>query len=226
MVAAMLVSCARRPPALLPHCDLTLARSALLSTGARPLRRPHPASRVRWLCATPVRHARPPLALSRMSFTTSTPSPPDTHVRRPHPPACPHPPPLLMSTPHPSCSRCSVVRRDGRQEAAQEEARQEAGALSRPPSSPIPIPRPTSSTPSHDVFIAPRPPPAPGGERRRRPVRPRGHQGLHRRPQRLRLQGRPLGVEPRPRDVSHGRMGCAACFFHGQRSPDPHRRLK
>ena len=81
-----------RPPTT-PHCDLTLARSALLSTGARPLRRPHPASRVRWLCATPVRHARPPLALSRMSFTTSTPSPPNTHERRPHPPACPHPPP-------------------------------------------------------------------------------------------------------------------------------------
>ena len=80
-----------RPPTT-PHCDLTLARSALLSTGARPLRRRHPASRVRWLCATPVRHARPPLALSRMSFTTSTPSPPDTHVRRPHPPACAHPP--------------------------------------------------------------------------------------------------------------------------------------
>ena len=68
MVAAMLVSCARRPRALPPHCDLTLARSALLSTGARPLRRLHPASRVRWLCATPVRHARPPLALSHLSL--------------------------------------------------------------------------------------------------------------------------------------------------------------
>ena len=86
-----------RPPTT-PHCDLTLARSALLSTGARPLRRPHPASRVRWLCATPVRHARPPLALSRMSFTTSTPSPPDTHVRRPHPPACPPAPAAHVNT--------------------------------------------------------------------------------------------------------------------------------
>ena len=33
------------------------------------------------------------------------------------------------------------------------------GLPSPPPSSPIP--RPTSSTPSHDVFIAPRPPPPP-----------------------------------------------------------------
>ena len=194
-----------RPPTT-PHCDLTLARSALLSTGARPLRRRHPASRVRWLCATPVRHARPALALSRLSFTTSTPSPPNTHVRRPHPSAWPHPPPTsyVNTTPFvfawqrrpsrwpprrgprrsPSRSRCVISASLGHRPAHRSQE--------------------PSSTPSHNVFIAPRPPPPPpGGERRRRPVRPRGHQGLHRRPQRLRLQGRPLRLA----------SPSAACFF-------------
>ena len=59
--------------------------------------------------------------------------------------------------------------------------------------------------------------PGEGAERRQRAVLPRGHQGLHRRPQRLRLQDRPLELEPHRRDVSQSRM------LHEvvQRSPDP-----
>lgn len=61
------------------------ARSALLSTGARPLRRRHQASRVRWLCATPVRRARPPTTLSRLPSKLSTPA--RTTLLRGDPPA-------------------------------------------------------------------------------------------------------------------------------------------
>ena len=112
---------------VLPRCDLTRARSALLSTGARPLRRRHRASRVRWLCATPVRHACPPPILSRLLSTPSTPA--RLPLLRGGPPArLPACCSLRMPTPHDPFSCGSVVRRDGRQEEAQEEARQEAGA--------------------------------------------------------------------------------------------------
>lgn len=52
----------------------------------------------------------------------------------------------------------------------------------------------------------------PGAERRQRAVLPRGREGLHRRPQRLRLQDRPLELEPIPRvrRVSYPLHDCAA----------------
>jgi len=55
--------------------------------------------------------------------------PNDTLARRPtRPSARLSPAPHIMPTPHHPYSRGSVVRRDGREEEAQEEARQEAGA--------------------------------------------------------------------------------------------------
>ena len=65
-----------------------------------------------------------------------------------------------------------------------------------------PIPEPAIHTLTLSATTAT---PGEGAERRQRALLPRGHQGLHRRPQRLRLQDRPLELEPHPHGgMSHG----------------------
>ena len=186
------------------------ARSALLSTGARPLRRRHQASRVRWLCATPVRRARPPTTLSRLPSKLSTPA--RTTLLRGDPPAR-----LPACRPLRTCRHHTIRIRVAASSV-------EMGAKKKPKKKPVKkqvrsvgLPLPPPSTEIHTHGVTKLSPPlcttaTPGAERRQRAVLPRGRQGLHRRPQRLRLQDRPLELEPIPcvRRVSYPLHDCAA----------------
>lgn len=194
------------PPAP-PRCDLTRARSALSPQvpGLRAAGVGHHTcdGYAQRRCATP---ARPPPALPRLP--PRPPLPPARHsCAAAHPPVLPARRPARSACQHHTIRlrvAASSVEMGAKKKPKKKPVKKQA---CRPPHRPAPptpvttlrpIPDPHVRSPSLCTSVTP----GEGAERRQRALLPRGHQGLHRRPQRLRLQDRPLELEPHQHGVA------------------------
>ena len=141
---------------------------------------------------------------------SSLPSTPSTPVRLP---LLRGGPPARLACPPPARSACqhhtirlrvaaSSVEMGAKKKPKKKPVKKQACRPPHRPAPPTPVTtlRPIPDPPAHPLCTTATP--GEGAERRQRALLPRGHQGLHRRPQRLRLQDRPLELEHHPHGVA------------------------